>query len=366
MMGICTTLIGVLPTYAQIGIFAPVLLVTLRIIQGLGAGAEISGAGTMLAEYAPKGKRGIISSLVAMGTNCGTLSATAIWAVMFFALDREQLLAWGWRVPFLASVVVMIFAIWLRMNLKESPVFEKVNDAQNAQPDTSLGAMVKSKSFWLATGLRFGQAGNSGLIQTFLAGYLVQTLLFDKAIPTDALMISSILGFISIPLLGWLSDKVGRRLPYIILNISAIILAYPMLSIIVDKSYAPGTIMLSIIVIHNFAVLGLFALENITMAEMFGSRNRFTRMAISKEAGGLVAVGFGPVLAGIFCNMTGSWWPIVAMLVAYSVIGLVSACLMPEVRDRDLSAAEDAAEATPKSLWPTARYRHGGNGIQPT
>lgn len=348
MMGICTTLIGVLPTYAQIGIFAPVLLVTLRIIQGLGAGAEISGAGTMLAEYAPKGKRGIISSLVAMGTNCGTLSATAIWAIMFFALDREQLLAWGWRVPFLASVVVMIFAIWLRMNLKESPVFEKVNDAETVQPDTSLGSMVKSKSFWLATGLRFGQAGNSGLIQTFLAGYLVQTLLFDKAIPTDALMISSILGFISIPLLGWLSDKVGRRLPYIILNISAIILAYPMLSIIVDKSYAPGTIMLSIIVIHNFAVLGLFALENITMAEMFGSRNRFTRMAISKEAGGLVAVGFGPVLVGIFCNMTGSWWPIVAMLVAYSVIGLVSAFLMPEVRDRDLSAAEDAAEAAPK------------------
>ncbi|MCK7060839.1 MHS family MFS transporter [Enterobacter asburiae] len=348
MMGICTTLIGVLPTYAQIGIFAPVLLVMLRIIQGLGAGAEISGAGTMLAEYAPKGKRGIISSLVAMGTNCGTLSATAIWAVMFFALDREELIAWGWRVPFLASVVVMIFAIWLRMNLKESPVFEKVNDAQSVQPDTSLGSMVKSKSFWLATGLRFGQAGNSGLIQTFLAGYLVQTLLFDKAIPTDALMISSILGFISIPLLGWLSDKVGRRLPYIILNISAILLAYPMLSIIVDKSYAPGTIMLSIIVIHNFAVLGLFALENITMAEMFGSRNRFTRMAISKEAGGLVAVGFGPVLAGIFCNMTGSWWPIVAMLVAYSAIGLVSAILMPEVRDRDLSAAEDAAEAAPK------------------
>ncbi|MCK6835291.1 MHS family MFS transporter [Enterobacter asburiae] len=348
MMGICTTLIGVLPTYAQIGIFAPVLLVTLRIIQGLGAGAEISGAGTMLAEYAPKGKRGIISSLVAMGTNCGTLSATAIWAVMFFALDREELIAWGWRVPFLASVVVMIFAIWLRMNLKESPVFEEVNDAQSVQPDTSLGSMVKSKSFWLATGLRFGQAGNSGLIQTFLAGYLVQTLLFDKAIPTDALMISSILGFISIPLLGWLSDKVGRRLPYIILNISAILLAYPMLSIIVDKSYAPGTIMLSIIVIHNFAVLGLFALENITMAEMFGSRNRFTRMAISKEAGGLVAVGFGPVLAGIFCNMTGSWWSIVAMLVAYSAIGLVSAILMPEVRDRDLSAAEDAAEAAPK------------------
>ncbi|HAT8011453.1 MFS transporter [Citrobacter rodentium] len=348
MMGICTTLIGVLPTYAQIGIFAPVLLVTLRIIQGLGAGAEISGAGTMLAEYAPKGKRGIISSLVAMGTNCGTLSATAIWAVMFFALDREELVAWGWRVPFLASVVVMIFAIWLRMNLKESPVFEQVNEndapAAAAPADASLGAMFTSKSFWLATGLRFGQAGNSGLIQTFLAGYLVQTLMFNKSIPTDALMISSVIGFITIPLLGWLSDKYGRRLPYIILNISAIVLAYPMLSIVVDKTYSPGVIMTALIVIHNFAVLGLFALENITMAEIFGSRNRFTRMAIAKEAGGLVAVGFGPVLAGIFCNMTGNWLPILAMIIVYSLIGLISALLMPEVCDRDLRIAEDAAE----------------------
>ncbi|MGU3522871.1 MFS transporter [Enterobacteriaceae bacterium C23F] len=357
MMGICTTLIGVLPTYAQIGIFAPILLVTLRIVQGLGAGAEISGAGTMLAEYAPKGKRGIISSLVAMGTNCGTLSATAIWAVMFFVLDRESLVAWGWRVPFLASVVVMIFAIWLRMNLKESPVFEKVSEsgavaAQQQDEETTLGAMFRSKTFWLATGLRFGQAGNSGLIQTFLAGYLVQTLLFDKAIPTDALMISSILGFLTIPLLGWLSDKFGRRLPYIILNISAIILAYPMLSLIVDKSQAPGVIMTSLIVIHNVAVLGLFALENITMAEMFGSRNRFTRMAISKEAGGLVAVGFGPLLAGIFCNITGGWWPIVVMIVCYSVIGLISALVMPEVRDRDLSLPQDAAERASERTVP--------------
>ncbi|MBC1187518.1 MULTISPECIES: MFS transporter [Kluyvera] len=349
MMGICTTLIGVLPTYAQIGIFAPILLVTLRIIQGLGAGAEISGAGTMLAEYAPKGKRGLISSLVAMGTNCGTLTATAIWAVMFFLLDREELVAWGWRIPFLASVVVMIFAIWLRMNLKESPVFEKVSEgdvvvSESPANDNTIGAMFRSKSFWLATGLRFGQAGNSGLIQTFLAGYLVQTLLFDKGIPTDALMISSVIGFLTIPLLGWLSDKYGRRLPYILLCISAIILAYPMVSIIVDKTYSASVIMMSIIIIHNFAVLGLFALENITMAEMFGSRNRFTRMAISKEAGGLVAVGFGPVLAGIFCNMTGSWYPIVIMLICYSVIGLIAALLMPEVCDRDLSLAEDAAD----------------------
>ena len=351
MMGICTTLIGFLPTYAQVGILAPLMLVVLRIIQGLGAGAEISGAGTMLAEYAPKGKRGIVSSLVAMGTNCGTLSATAIWAIMFFILDKDQLVSWGWRVPFIASVIVMIFAIWLRMNLKESPVFDDVNDTTaktiNNEPSIkhiSLFEMFKSKSFWLATGLRFGQAGNSGLIQTFLAGYLVQALLFEKSIPTDALMISSIIGFFTIPFLGWLSDKIGRRIPYIIMTLSAIILAYPMLSIVVDKNHSVNTIMLCLIVIHNVAVLGLFALENITMAEMFGMRNRFTQMAISKEAGGLIAVGFGPILAGIFCNMVDDWWPIVVMIIIYSCIGLVSAIFMPEVKDRNLADLKDAAE----------------------
>ncbi|MBI0156323.1 MULTISPECIES: MFS transporter [Gilliamella] len=351
MMGVCTTLIGVLPTYAQVGIFAPLMLVVLRIIQGLGAGAEISGAGTMLAEYAPKGKRGIISSLVAMGTNCGTLSATAIWAIMFFLLDKDQLVAWGWRVPFIASVVVMIFAIWLRMNLKESPVFDEVNDTDEpknnnkATKHISLIEMFKSKSFWLATGLRFGQAGNSGLIQTFLAGYLVQALLFNKSIPTDAIMFSSIVGFLTIPFLGWLSDKIGRRIPYIVLTLSAIVLAYPMLSIIVDINHSVNTITLCLILIHNIAVLGLFALENITMAEMFGARNRFTQMAISKEAGGLIAVGFGPILAGIFCKMVDDWWPIVAMIIVYSCIGLVSAILMPEVKDRDLADLNDAADS---------------------
>lgn len=349
MMGICTTLIGVLPTYAQVGIFAPLMLVILRIIQGLGAGAEISGAGTMLAEYAPTGKRGIISSLVAMGTNCGTLSATAIWAFMFFLLDKQQLVAWGWRIPFLASAIVMVFAIWLRLNLKESPVFDEVNETNNTSKNKesikhiSLFEMLKSKSFWLATGLRFGQAGNSGLIQTFLAGYLVQALLFEKSIPTDALMISSIIGFLTIPFLGWLSDKIGRRIPYIIMTLSAIILAYPMLSIVVDKDNTVSMITMCLIIIHNVAVLGLFALENITMAEMFGSRNRFTQMAISKEAGGLIAVGFGPILAGIFCNIVNNWWPIVVMIIVYSCIGLISAILMPEVKDRDLADLNDAA-----------------------
>jgi MHS family metabolite:H+ symporter-like MFS transporter len=344
MMGLCTTLIGVLPTYAQVGILAPIMLVALRIIQGLGAGAEISGARTMLAEYAPKGKKGVIASLVALGTNCGTLSATAIWAVIFVTVDHDTLLDWAWRIPFLASSVVMIFAIWLRLNLKESPVFEGVSEETVAKQHTSFADMFKGKSFWLAMGLRFGQAGNSGLIQTFLAGYLVQTLLFNKAIPTDAMLISSAIGFLTIPFTGWLSDKCGRRPIYLILNSVSILLAFPMISIIVDKSYSPGTIMLCIIIIHNIAVLGQAAIEAISMAEMFGSRSRFTQMAVANEIGGLLAVGMGPLIAGILCNLTDSWWPIAVMIIGYSAVGLISAVCMPEIRDRDLQDPRNATD----------------------
>ena len=345
LMGICTTLIGALPTYQQVGILAPILLVVLRVIQGLGAGAEISGASTMLAEYAPEGKKGIIASLVAMGTNCGTLSATAIWAAMFYFFSNEEIIDWAWRLPFLASFVVMGFAIWLRLNLKESPVFEGVQETKEvAHQHTPFWSLLKGKAFWIATGLRFGQAGNSGIIQTFLAGYMVQTLLFSKAVPTDAIMISSVIGFLTIPLMGWLSDRIGRRIPYIILTLGSILLAYPMISIIVNKEQAVATITVCLILIHNIAVLGQAAIEGITMAEMFGSKNRFSQMAISKEIGGLFATGLGPLLAGIFCQITGSWYPIAVMLICYSCIGLLSALLMPEVKDRDLHDVKNATE----------------------
>ena len=112
LMGLATTLIGVLPTYESVGILAPALLVALRLLQGLGAGAEISGAGVMLAEYAPTKRRGLVASLVALGTNCGTLFASAIWAVLLVVVTEQQLLEWAWRIPFIASAVVMVFAVW--------------------------------------------------------------------------------------------------------------------------------------------------------------------------------------------------------------------------------------------------------------
>ena len=351
LMGASTTLIGVLPTYAQIGILAPILLVALRLVQGFGAGAEIAGATVMLAEYAPVPRRGLIASLVSLGTNSGTLAASALWAFLLAALSEEQLLEWGWRLPFLLSFVLMIFAVWLRRSLKESPVFEgraDVVDGRALSRAEAEGSVLeaglhqrKGKAFFLALGLRFGQAGNSGLVQTFLVGYIATTLLVDRSVPTDAIVYGSLLGFATVPIVGLLGDRFGRRPMYIALSVLTVVLAFPLLLLITSGSTV--ALVIGMILALNIGVLGLFSLESVTMAELFGARTRFTQLALAKEIGGILATAIGPVVAATLTAVTGSWWPIAAMLVAYSLITLVATVLSPETRGRDLVALEDAA-----------------------
>jgi MFS transporter, MHS family, metabolite:H+ symporter len=350
LMGASTTLIGVLPTYQAIGLLAPILLVVLRLIQGFGAGAEIAGATVMLAEYAPVRRRGLVASLVSLGTNSGTLAASGLWALLVAVLSEDQLLSWGWRLPFLLSFVLMIFAVWMRRNLKESPVFEERADVVDgvALPAAEAGSVLeagarqrKGKAFFLALGLRFGQAGNSGLVQTFLVGYIATTLLVEKAVPTSAIMYGSIVGFVTVPLVGLLGDRVGRRPVYIGLSVLTIVLAFPLLLLI--SSGSTPALLVGMIVALNIGVLGLFSLESVTMAELFGARTRFTQLAVAKEIGGILATAIGPVVAAALTAATGHWWPIAAMLVVYSLITLVSALLAPETRGRDLVKLEDAA-----------------------
>ncbi|MFG2727115.1 MFS transporter [Streptomyces canus] len=355
LMGASTTLIGVLPTYASIGILAPMLLVALRLVQGFGAGAEIAGATVLLAEYAPVQRRGLVSSLVSLGTNSGTLAASGLWAVLLATLSEDQLLSWGWRLPFLLSFVLMLFAFWLRRGLKESPVFEERPDVVDgvamakeeviaaAHEGDVLAAGIrqrKGKAFFLALGLRFGQAGNSGLMQTFLVGYIATNLAVGRSVPTDAIVYGSLLGFVTVPLVGQLGDRFGRRALYLALTALTVVVAFPVMLLITSGSSAG--VMLGMVLGLNVGVLGLFSLESVTMAELFGSRTRFTQLALAKEIGGILATAIGPVLAATLTAVTGSWWPIAAMLVVYSLITFVSALLAPETRGRDLVRLEDA------------------------
>ena len=236
LMGLATTLIGVLPTYETAGLLAPALLVALRLLQGLGAGAEISGAGVMLAEYAPTRRRGLIASLVALGTNCGTLFASAIWALLLVVVTEQQLLDWAWRVPFIASAIVMVFAVWVRFNLKESPVFEargdvvdgeavaageiEDHDAQQAEEVAEFrqARPLTVKSVAVAFLLRFGQAGNSGMIQTYLISFMTVFLMLDKQLSTEVVIFSSLAAFVTVPVVGLLGDRFGRKTMYTIMS----------------------------------------------------------------------------------------------------------------------------------------------------
>jgi MHS family metabolite:H+ symporter-like MFS transporter len=357
LMGASTTLIGILPTYAMIGIWAPTLLVALRLIQGFGAGAEIAGATVMLAEFAPTRRRGLISSLVCLGTNSGTLAASGLWAILVSILPEDQLLSWGWRIPFLASFVLMIFAVWIRRSLKESPVFEQRADVVDgvalAKKDIAAAALPagtstieaalhqrKGKSFLIALGLRFGQAGNSGLVQTFLIGYLATVLLVDKSVGTTAIVYGSLLGFVTIPIMGLLGDRFGRKPLYLVLSALTALFAIPMMLMITSGNTTAITF--AIVAGLNLGVLSLFAMESVTMAEFFGARTRFTQLALAKEIGGILATAIGPLLAATLTAVTGHWWPLAAMLVGYSLITLVSAAVGPEVRGRDMVRLEDA------------------------
>ena len=375
LMGIATTAIGLLPTYHQVGILAPILLVFLRLVQGFGAGAEIAGSSVMLTEYAPRRKRGLVGSLVALGTNSGTLGASAIWGVLVATMSTQTVIEWGWRIPFIASSLIMLFAVWLRRNLKESPVFEGRADVVDGEAlsreeldkaaahDNVLAEALherKGRAFFEGFFLRFGQAGNSGMVQTYLISYITAVLLLAPTIGTGVVITSSLVGFATVPLIGWASDFVGRKVMYITMSSIALVLAVPMIWMITTKNVS--LVFAGYIIIHQTSVLALASLENNTMSELFGARARLTQLALAKELAAIVATGIGPVAAAALVVATGSWWPIAIMIGFFSICSLGAAIVMPETAGRDLTVLNDARKGE-AIIGPFARRERAKLGL---
>ena len=367
LMGIATTAIGLLPTYHQVGILAPILLVFLRLVQGFGAGAEIAGSSVMLTEYAPRRKRGLVGSLVALGTNSGTLGASAIWGVLVATMSTQTVIEWGWRIPFIASSLIMLFAVWLRRNLKESPVFEGRADVVDGEAlsreeldkaaahDNVLAEALherKGRAFFEGFFLRFGQAGNSGMVQTYLISYITAVLLLAPTIGTGVVITSSLVGFATVPLIGWASDFVGRKVMYITMSSIALVLAVPMIWMIATKNVS--LVFAGYIILHQTSVLALASLENNTMSELFGARARLTQLALAKELAAIVATAL--VVA------TGSWWPIAIMIGFFSICSLGAAIVMPETAGRDLTVLNDARKGE-AIIGPFARRERAKLGL---
>lgn len=358
LMGAATTLIGFLPTYEQVGILAPILLVILRLAQGFGAGAEISGAGVMLSEYAPTHRRGIIASLVALGTNCGTLFASAIWAILLAVMLESDVIEWGWRIPFIGSAIIMLFALWVRFNLKESPVFEERTDvvdgralsrdemvelATETNDIRTLESLERKpiKAVIVAFFLRFGQAGNSGMVQTYLISFITITLAMSKQIGPEVVIVSSLIGFITIPLVGFLGDRFGRRRMYIIMTSLSLLIIIPTLLMINTAELM--WVFVGYALIHNISVLGLASMENISIPEMFGARNRYTLTAMVREIAAIIATGVGPVVVAAWvAATTGSIVPVMVLMGVFTASALAAAIWAPEWTGRDLTDPRSA------------------------
>ncbi|MFS2222854.1 MFS transporter [Pantoea sp. B65] len=349
LMGASTTLIGLIPSYASIGVWAPACLVLLRFSQGFGAGAELSGGTVMLGEYAPVERRGLVSSVIALGSNSGTLLASLVW-LLVVQMDQQQLQAWGWRIPFLCSSLIALTALWIRRNLRETPVFERKKAQLAAQRAATLDAhplaadtrsfWQRSKAFWIMVGLRIGENGPSYLAQGFIVGYVAKVLMVDKSVPTTAVFIASLLGFLIIPLAGWLSDRFGRRITYRGFCLLLMVYAWPAFTLL--DSREPMIVIPTIVTGMALASLGIFGVQAAWGVEMFGVHHRYTKMAVAKELGSILSGGTAPLIAAAMLSFTGHWWPIAVYFSAMASIGFLTTFAAPETRGRDLNLPEDA------------------------
>lgn len=347
LMGISTTLIGFIPSYETIGALAPALLVLMRLGQGFGAGAELSGGAVMLAEYAPTKRRGLVASLIGVGSNTGTLLASLVW-LLVLQLPLETVQAWAWRIPFIGSALIVLGALIIRRHMNESPIyldFQKLKADQlrrisEDSDDEGKREQKSYKAFFWMLGLRIGENGPSYMSQTFLVGYVVTSLAIAKQVPTIAVIVASVLGFFVIPASGWLSDRFGRRVTYRAYTFALMLIAFPSFWLLQTRNaWISGTV---IVVAMCIASLGIFGVQAAYGVELFGIRHRYSQMALAKELGSILSGGTAPMIATALLAATGHWWPLAAYYFVTAGIGFITTFFAPETRGRDLTLMSDA------------------------
>src|SRR4051794_35445916 len=227
LMGGSSTLVGALPTYETIGVWAPILLVFLRLCQGFGAGAEQAGATVLMAEYSPVKRRGFFAALPFIGIQAGTLLAAGVFAYLG-GLPEDVLLGWAWRVPFLASVVLILIALLIRLRLKESPTFVELEKQEQVAEHPLREIFSHSRGSMLrGIGLRKGENGGSYLFNSLAVAFATGTIMVNKSVGPIAVAVASLIGILSVPLAGWVSDRIGRVPVYRFGALVLLILAFP-------------------------------------------------------------------------------------------------------------------------------------------
>lgn len=343
LMGGSSFLIGLLPTYERVGIAAPILLITLRIFQGLGAGAEQAGATVLISEFAPAPRRGFFAALPFVGIQAGTLLGAGTFALLGLA-HKEVLMGWLWRVPFLLGAVLILVAVYIRRRLKESPTFELLG-TEGAEPvKISLIEAIRSskKNILIGIGLRMAENGNSSIYSALLLAFVGGMAVYKGAnIGTIGAVVAALVSIFTVVAFGALSDRFGRVRVYRYAALFQAIIALPGFYLL-----TLGNVWLVILVMAlgiGVGVQGMLGPQCSLLPELFGNSHRYTGVALAREISAVFAGGIAPLLGATFLAMTdNAWWTIALYSMVLSLITWGTTFVTPETAGRSLGDLADA------------------------
>lgn len=312
LMGVTSFAIGLLPTTAQAGIIAPIALVVLRLLQGLAYGGEWGGATLMAMEHSPEGRRGFGASIAAAGGPAGSLLAALTLAIVALLPD-EQFFAWGWRLPFLLSIGVVVFGLWLRLGVEESPDFRKAaaGDKTEAAP---IAAILRRYPLHVigATVAGIGTLFIQGLLAAFMVPHLIASGDLDRSTALLLLSASSFLQIFTLPFFAAMSDRVGRKRWLLLANGAAVVLVWPMLALFTSGSTV--LIGLAFILGNSIVQSATFGPFGAYLGEKFEVRTRYTGVSLSFQLSAILGAGMAPLVAQLLVGPGGSLVPVFVLI----------------------------------------------------
>jgi MHS family shikimate/dehydroshikimate transporter-like MFS transporter len=331
-----TFLIGCMPTYAQIGFLAPLLLIVLRFVQGIGLGGEWGGAVLMVVESAPDGRRGLYGSLVQIGFPLGVAASAGIF-IPLAAMPAADFLSWGWRIPFLLSVLMVAIGLFVRMRLAETPAFRRIQREKDFARRPVLDVILRMpRTFLIAIGMKISEVAWVYVLTVFSVYYATTKLGLPRTLILNGIIVGALLELITLPLAGALSDRFGRKPIYMIGIVLSIAAAFPVFWLLETRD--PVTVVIGLALVMNVTHAIGFGIGAAWMPELFGTRVRYSGASLGCQVSAALSGGFAPIIATALMGWVGATWPVSLYLIALGLIAAVAVMAAGETNDADLDA----------------------------
>lgn len=356
IMGVSTFLIGLTPTYDQIGIAAPILLLLLRIAQGIGLGGEWGGAVLMAYEYAPKNKQGFYASLPQVGLAIGLFMASGVVALLSWLCTNEQFMSWGWRVAFLLSGVMVLVGMYIRLHVQETPEFAAVKERNAATAIPFMDMMRRYPGNVLkGMGARYIDGVFFNIFGVFSITYLTDTVKISRTDALIGVMMAAVAMCVTIPFFGHMSDRMGRARLYMWGSLITAISAFPAFWLMTHSGGSPLLIWASIVIPLGVIYASVYGPEAALFCDLFDAKVRYTGISFVYQFSGIFAAGITPIIAtSLIKTSGGSPWLICCYIL---FAGLVSALCARSI-SRTPPPVEQAAEPSTSSTLPASRLRN--------